>query len=134
MTDRESSPILLEDEVLEYVISENLLLKTLNYSVHRGCPEGAALMLRWNLLRIFETLVSSCLRDPRLLSNESILSPLLGLFDACTASRNAETDRKMMTVMNELTYCLKQAPDLLELFIVQGDPEADVSSADDISE
>ncbi|GAU98502.1 hypothetical protein RvY_09639-2 [Ramazzottius varieornatus] len=134
VTDRESSPILLEDEVLEYVISENLLLKTLNYTVHRSCPEGAALMLRWNLLRIFETLVSSCLRDPRLLSNESILSPLLGLFDACTASRNAETDRKMMTVMNELTYCLKQAPDLLELFIVKGDPEADLSSADDISE
>ncbi|OWA53369.1 putative FTS and Hook-interacting protein [Hypsibius exemplaris] len=114
--------ILLEDDVLEYVIEQNILIRTLGYSIHPLCPDAAALQLRWNLLRIFETLVSSCLKDPRLLSHESILVPLLGLFDVCTGKRDEQTDRKMMAVMNELTYCLKQAPDLLPFF-VEVEPE-----------
>ena len=119
--------ILLGDDVLEYVIAENILLRTLGYSIHPQCPEAASLTLRWNLLRIFETLVSSCLRDPRLLSHESILVPLLGLFDVCTGTRNEKTDRKMMTVMNELMYCLKQVPDLLQFFVEVEQPTADSS-------
>lgn len=119
--------ILLEDEVLEYMISENLLLKSLGYATHPHCPEQASLILRWNLLRILETLVSSCLKDPRLLSNESILVPLLGLLDACTATRHTDTDRKMMALMNELVYCLKQAPDLLQFFVEEQNEAAETT-------
>ncbi|XP_055330387.1 FHF complex subunit HOOK interacting protein 1B-like [Paramacrobiotus metropolitanus] len=127
-----SQVILLEDEVLEYLISANVLLKTLGYATHPHCPAAAALILRWNLLRILETLVSSCLKDPRLLSHESILIPLLALFDACTGSRHPATDQKMMAVMNELIYCLKQEPELVQFFIEEETHTVDVqSSADD---
>ena len=54
MTPSPGQLILMEDDVLEYVIEENVLLRTLGYSLHHHCPEAAALILRWNLLRIFE--------------------------------------------------------------------------------
>ncbi|XP_076644394.1 FHIP family protein AGAP011705 isoform X3 [Halictus rubicundus] len=96
---------------LEYLLSENLLCKLYDWSVHTGRFNNA---VRLEQLKLYELLVS---HSSILLAHEPVARPLLRLLEDCANDiMPLEVEKKLVVLLNQLCVTLMQNMALLDLF------------------
>ncbi|KAL2748151.1 FHIP family protein AAEL005291-like isoform X1 [Vespula maculifrons] len=96
---------------LEYLLSENLLVKLYEWSVHTGRFNNA---VRLEQLKLYELLVSY---SGTLLAHEPVTRPLLRLLEECANDiMPLEVEKKLVVLLNQLCVALMQNMALLDLF------------------
>ncbi|XP_015173934.1 PREDICTED: UPF0518 protein AAEL005291-like isoform X3 [Polistes dominula] len=96
---------------LEYLLSENLLVKLYEWSVHTGKFNNA---VRLEQLKLYELLVSY---SGTLLAHEPVTRPLLRLLEECANDiMLLEIEKKLVVLLNQLCVALMQNMALLDLF------------------
>ncbi|XP_020287786.1 UPF0518 protein GJ17503-like isoform X2 [Pseudomyrmex gracilis] len=96
---------------LEYLLSENLLVKLYDWSVHTGRFNNA---VRLQQIKLYELLVS---HSGTLLAHEPVTRPLLRLLEDCTNDiMPPEVEQKLVVLLNQLCVALMQNMALLDLF------------------
>ncbi|XP_076294219.1 FHIP family protein AGAP011705 isoform X2 [Lasioglossum baleicum] len=96
---------------LEYLLSENLLVKLYDWSVHTGRFNNA---VRLEQLKLYELLVS---HSSILLAHEPVARPLLRLLEGCANDiMPLEVEKKLVVLLNQLCVTLMQNMALLDLF------------------
>ncbi|KAI4489772.1 hypothetical protein M0804_003954 [Polistes exclamans] len=96
---------------LEYLLSENLLVKLYEWSVHTGRFNNA---VRLEQLKLYELLVSY---SGTLLAHEPVTRPLLRLLEECANDiMLLEIEKKLVVLLNQLCVALMQNMALLDLF------------------
>ncbi|XP_029053670.2 FHIP family protein AAEL005291 isoform X2 [Osmia bicornis bicornis] len=96
---------------LEYLLSENLLVKLYDWSIHTGRFNNA---VRLEQLKLYELLVS---HSGTLLAHEPVARPLLRLLENCANDiMPLEVEKKLVVLLNQLCVALMQNMALLDLF------------------
>lgn len=96
---------------LEYLLSENLLVKLYDWSIHTGRFNNA---VRLEQLKLYELLIS---HSSTLLAHEPVTRPLLRLLEECANDvMPLEVDKKLVVLLNQLCVVLMQNMALLDLF------------------
>ncbi|XP_076231209.1 FHIP family protein AGAP011705 isoform X2 [Calliopsis andreniformis] len=96
---------------LEYLLSENLLVKLYDWSIHTGRFKNA---VRLEQLKLYELLVS---HSGILLAHEPVARPLLRLLEDCANDiMPLEVEKKLVVLLNQLCVTLMQNMALLDLF------------------
>ncbi|XP_076182942.1 FHIP family protein AGAP011705 isoform X2 [Ptiloglossa arizonensis] len=96
---------------LEYLLSENLLVKLYDWSIHTGRFNNA---VRLEQLKLYELLV---LHNSILLAHEPVARPLLRLLENCANDiMPLEVEKKLVVLLNQLCVTLMQNMALLDLF------------------
>ncbi|XP_043251175.1 FHIP family protein AAEL005291 isoform X2 [Colletes gigas] len=96
---------------LEYLLSENLLVKLYDWSIHTGRFNNA---VRLEQLKLYELLVS---HNSILLAHEPVARPLLRLLEDCANDiMPLEVEKKLVVLLNQLCVTLMQNMALLDLF------------------
>ncbi|KAK2584278.1 hypothetical protein KPH14_006680 [Odynerus spinipes] len=96
---------------LEYLLSENLLVKLYEWSVHTGRFNNA---VRLEQIKLYELLVS---HSGTLLAHEPVTRPLLRLLEECANDiMPVEVEKKLVVLLNQLCVALMQNMALLDLF------------------
>ncbi|XP_011143844.1 UPF0518 protein AAEL005291 isoform X2 [Harpegnathos saltator] len=96
---------------LEYLLSENLLVKLYDWSLHTGRFNNA---VRLEQIKLYELLVSY---SGTLLAHESVTRPLLRLLEECANDiMPLEVEKKLVILLNQLCVALMQNMALLDLF------------------
>ncbi|XP_015429296.1 PREDICTED: UPF0518 protein AAEL005291 [Dufourea novaeangliae] len=96
---------------LEYLLSENLLVKLYDWSIHTGRFNNA---VRLEQLKLYELLVS---HSSILLAHEPVARPLLRLLEDCANDiMPLEVVKKLVVLLNQLCVTLMQNMALLDLF------------------
>ncbi|XP_012279879.1 UPF0518 protein AAEL005291 isoform X2 [Orussus abietinus] len=96
---------------LEHLLSENLLDKLYDWSVHTGRFGNA---VRLEQLKLYELLVS---HSGALLAHEPVTRPLLRLLQECADDiMPVEVEKKLVVLLNQLCVALMQSMALLDLF------------------
>ncbi|XP_011644018.1 UPF0518 protein CPIJ015043-like isoform X2 [Pogonomyrmex barbatus] len=96
---------------LEYLLSENLLVKLYDWSMHTGRFNNA---VRLEQIKLYELLVS---HSGTLLAHEPITRPLLRLLEECANDvMPLEVEKKLVVLLNQLCVALMQNMALLDLF------------------
>ncbi|XP_031841804.1 FHIP family protein AGAP011705 isoform X2 [Nomia melanderi] len=96
---------------LEYLLSENLLVKLYDWSIHTGRFNNA---VRLEQLKLYELLVS---HSSILLAHEPVARPLLRLLEDCANDiMPLEVEKKLVVLLNQLCVTLMQNMALLDLF------------------
>nr|XP_033329424.1 UPF0518 protein AAEL005291 isoform X1 [Megalopta genalis] len=105
------SPAATHSPCLEYLLSENLLVKLYDWSIHTGRFNNA---VRLEQLKLYELLVS---HSSILLAHEPIARPLLRLLEDCANDiMPLEVEKKLVVLLNQLCVTLMQNMALLDLF------------------
>ncbi|XP_078039941.1 FHIP family protein AGAP011705 isoform X2 [Augochlora pura] len=105
------SPAATHSPCLEYLLSENLLVKLYDWSIYTGRFNNA---VRLEQLKLYELLVS---HNSILLAHEPIARPLLRLLEDCANDiMLAEVEKKLVVLLNQLCVTLMQNMALLDLF------------------
>ncbi|XP_018347760.1 PREDICTED: UPF0518 protein AAEL005291-like isoform X2 [Trachymyrmex septentrionalis] len=96
---------------LEYLLSENLLVKLYDWSIHTGRFNNA---VRLEQIKLYELLVS---HSGTLLAHETVTRPLLRLLEECSNDiMPLEIEKKLVVLLNQLCVALMQNMALLDLF------------------
>ncbi|OAD54158.1 hypothetical protein WN48_08288 [Eufriesea mexicana] len=96
---------------LEYLLSENLLVKLYDWNRHSGRFNNA---VRLEQLKLYELLVS---HSGTLLAHEPVARPLLRLLEDCANDiMPLEIEEKLVVLLNQLCVALMQNMALLDLF------------------
>ncbi|XP_043506582.1 FHIP family protein AAEL005291 isoform X4 [Frieseomelitta varia] len=96
---------------LEYLLSENLLVKLYDWNKYSGRYNNA---VRLEQLKIYELLVS---HSGTLLAHEPVARPLLRLLEDCANDiMPLEVEGKLVVLLNQLCVALMQNMALLDLF------------------
>ncbi|XP_039302045.1 UPF0518 protein CPIJ015043 isoform X3 [Solenopsis invicta] len=96
---------------LEYLLSENLLVKLYDWSIHTGRFNNA---VRLEQIKLYELLIS---HSGTLLAHEPVTRPLLRLLEDCTNDvLPLEVEKKLVVLLNQLCVALMQNMALLDLF------------------
>lgn len=96
---------------LEYLLSENLLVKLYNWSTHTGRFNNA---VRLEQIKLYELLVSY---SGALLAHEPVTRPLLRLLEECANDvMPLEVEKRLVVLLNQLCVALMQNMALLDLF------------------
>ncbi|KAL0113035.1 hypothetical protein PUN28_012339 [Cardiocondyla obscurior] len=96
---------------LEYLLSENLLVKLYDWSIHTGRFNNA---VRLEQIKLYELLVS---HSGALLAHEPVTRPLLRLLEECAIDvMPLEVEKKLVVLLNQLCVALMQNMALLDLF------------------
>ncbi|XP_014487788.1 PREDICTED: UPF0518 protein AAEL005291-like isoform X2 [Dinoponera quadriceps] len=96
---------------LEHLLSENLLVKLYDWSLHTGRFNNA---VRLEQIKLYELLVS---HSGTLLAHESVTRPLLRLLEECANDiMPLEVEKKLVVLLNQLCVALMQNMALLDLF------------------
>ncbi|XP_076681718.1 FHIP family protein AGAP011705 isoform X2 [Andrena cerasifolii] len=96
---------------LEYLLSENLLVKLYDWSISTGRFNNA---VRLEQLKLYELLVS---RSSILLAHEPVARPLLRLLEDCANDiMPLEVEKKLVVLLNQLCVTFMQNMALLDLF------------------
>ncbi|XP_015599998.1 UPF0518 protein AAEL005291 isoform X2 [Cephus cinctus] len=96
---------------LEHLLSENLLDKLYEWSLHTGRFSNA---VRLEQLKLYELLVS---HSGTLLAHEPVARPLLRLLEECADDiMPVEVEKKLVVLLNQLCVALMQNMALLDLF------------------
>ncbi|KAK9304464.1 hypothetical protein QLX08_004227 [Tetragonisca angustula] len=96
---------------LEYLLSENLLVKLYDWNKYSGRYNNA---VRLEQLKIYELLV---LHSGTLLAHEPVARPLLRLLEDCASDiMPLEVEGKLVVLLNQLCVALMQNMALLDLF------------------
>ncbi|XP_012528772.3 UPF0518 protein AAEL005291 isoform X2 [Monomorium pharaonis] len=96
---------------LEYLLSENLLVKLYDWSIHTGRFNNA---VRLEQIKLYELLVSY---SGTLLAHEPVTRPLLRLLEECANDvMPLEVEKKLVVLLNHLCVALMQNMALLDLF------------------
>ncbi|XP_053985299.1 FHIP family protein AAEL005291 isoform X2 [Hylaeus volcanicus] len=96
---------------LEYLLSENLLVKLYDWSINTGRFNNA---VRLEQLKLYELLVS---HNSILLAHEPVARPLLRLLEDCANDiMPLEVEKKLVVLLNQLCVTLMQNMALLDLF------------------
>ncbi|CAK9811492.1 FHIP family protein AAEL005291 [Anthophora plagiata] len=96
---------------LEYLLSENLLVKLYDWNIHSGRFNNA---VRLEQLKLYELLVS---HSGTLLAHEPVARPLLRLLEDCANDiMPLEVEEKLVVLLNQLCVALMQNMALLDLF------------------
>ncbi|XP_011339039.1 UPF0518 protein AAEL005291 isoform X3 [Ooceraea biroi] len=96
---------------LEYLLSENLLVKLYNWSTHTGRFNNA---VRLEQIKLYELLVSY---SGTLLAHEPVTRPLLRLLEECANDiMPLKVEKKLVVLLNQLCVALMQNMALLDLF------------------
>ncbi|KYN07239.1 hypothetical protein ALC62_01797 [Cyphomyrmex costatus] len=96
---------------LEYLLSENLLVKLYDWSIHTGRFNNA---VRLEQIKLYELLVS---HSGTLLAHETVTRPLLRLLEECSNDvMPLEVEKKLVVLLNQLCVALMQNMALLDLF------------------
>ncbi|XP_071637908.1 FHIP family protein AGAP011705 isoform X3 [Temnothorax longispinosus] len=96
---------------LEYLLSENLLVKLYDWSIHTGRFNNA---VRLEQIKLYELLVS---HSGTLLAHEPVTRPLLRLLEECANDvMPLEVEKKLVVLLNQLCVALMQNMALLDLF------------------
>ncbi|GAB1859031.1 UPF0518 protein CG3558 [Camponotus japonicus] len=96
---------------LEYLLSENLLVKLYDWSVHTGRFNNA---VRLEQIKLYELLIS---HSNTLLAHEPVTRPLLRLLQECANDiMPLEVEKKLVVLLNQLCVVLMQNMALLDLF------------------
>ncbi|XP_050450016.1 FHIP family protein AAEL005291-like isoform X2 [Cataglyphis hispanica] len=96
---------------LEYLLSENLLVKLYDWSIHTGRFNNA---VRLEQIKLYELLIS---HSNTLLAHEPVTRPLLRLLEECANDiMPLEVEKKLVVLLNQLCVVLMQNMALLDLF------------------
>ncbi|XP_070168413.1 FHIP family protein AGAP011705 isoform X2 [Polyergus mexicanus] len=96
---------------LEYLLSENLLVKLYDWSIHTGRFNNA---VRLEQIKLYELLIS---HSNTLLAHEPVTRPLLRLLEECANDvMPLEVEKKLVILLNQLCVVLMQNMALLDLF------------------
>uniref|UniRef100_A0A348G6D8 UPF0518 protein n=1 Tax=Odontomachus monticola TaxID=613454 RepID=A0A348G6D8_ODOMO len=96
---------------LEHLLSENLLVKLYDWSLHTGRFNNA---VRLEQIKLYELLVS---HSGTLLAHEPVTRPLLRLLEECANDiMPLEVEKKLVVLLNQLCVALMQNMALLDLF------------------
>lgn len=96
---------------LEHLLSENLLVKLYDWSVHTGRFNNA---VRLEQIKLYELLIS---HSNTLLAHEPVTRPLLRLLQECANDiMPLEVEKKLVVLLNQLCVVLMQNMALLDLF------------------
>ncbi|XP_029156019.1 UPF0518 protein AAEL005291-like isoform X2 [Nylanderia fulva] len=96
---------------LEYLLSENLLVKLYDWSIHTGRFNNA---VRLEQMKLYELLISY---NNALLAHEPVTRPLLRLLEECANDiMPLEVEKKLVVLLNQLCVVLMQNMALLDLF------------------
>ncbi|CAL1682487.1 unnamed protein product [Lasius platythorax] len=96
---------------LEYLLSENLLVKLYDWSIHTGRFNNA---VRLEQMKLYELLISY---SNALLAHEPVTRPLLRLLEECANDiMPLEVEKKLVVLLNQLCVVLMQNMALLDLF------------------
>ncbi|XP_011860884.1 PREDICTED: UPF0518 protein AAEL005291-like isoform X2 [Vollenhovia emeryi] len=96
---------------LEYLLSENLLVKLYDWSIYTGRFNNA---VRLAQIKLYELLIS---HSGALLAHEPVTRPLLRLLEECANDiMLLEVEKKLVVLLNQLCVALMQNMALLDLF------------------
>ncbi|KAG7203737.1 hypothetical protein KM043_013764 [Ampulex compressa] len=96
---------------LEYLLSENLLVKLYHWSIHLGRYNNT---VRREQLKLYELLIS---HSGALLAHEPVTRPLLRLLEECANDiMPTDVEKKLVVLLNQLCVALMQNMALLDLF------------------
>ena len=108
-----------EDEsqgpILQYMLSEDLLEKLLIWVSQ--CGEYID-KLKFEQLKMYDLLISQARQS--LLVHKPIIRPLLKLLSGCAEHRSPDIEKHLILVLHQLSICLTQNTQLLELFFHSG--------------